>query len=62
MSFRDHIQRVVDQVPGAIACTIMGFDGIAIDSYDDGGDYRSRCDHVVFTEYASVAHQVEARL
>jgi hypothetical protein len=56
MGFRDHIQRVVDQVPGAVACAIMGFDGIAIDSYDVGG---AEVDiQVLFTEYASVAHQV----
>jgi hypothetical protein len=56
MGFRDHIQRVVDQVPGAVACAIMGFDGIAIDSYDVGG---AEVDiQVLFTEYASIAHQV----
>jgi hypothetical protein len=56
MSFRDHIQRIVDQTPGAIACSIMGFDGIAIDSYDVGG---AEVDvQILFTEYASVAHQV----
>ncbi len=36
MSFREHIQRIVDSTPGAVACTIMGFDGIAIDTYDVG--------------------------
>ena len=36
MSFRDHLQRIVDNVPGAIAGTVMGFDGIAIDTYQVG--------------------------
>lgn len=34
MSFREHIQRIVESTPGAVACTIMGFDGIAIDTYE----------------------------
>ena len=56
MGFRDHIQRVVDHIPGAVACSIMGFDGIAIDSYEVGG---AEIDiQTLFTEYASVAHQV----
>ncbi|MBN1962285.1 MAG: tetratricopeptide repeat protein [Deltaproteobacteria bacterium] len=37
MGFREHIQHIVDATPGAVACTIMGFDGIAIDTYQVGG-------------------------
>jgi predicted regulator of Ras-like GTPase activity (Roadblock/LC7/MglB family) len=36
MSFREHIQRIVQSTPGAIACTLMGFDGIAIDTFNAG--------------------------
>lgn len=36
MTFREHIQRIVQSTPGAVACTIMGFDGIAIDTYETG--------------------------
>lgn len=32
MSFRELLQKMVDEVPGAQAAVIMGFDGIAIDS------------------------------
>lgn len=56
MSFREHIQRVVDQVPGAVACTVMGFDGIAIDSYEVGGAEVDA--QTILTEYSSIAHQV----
>ena len=56
MGFREHIQRVVEQVPGALACTIMGFDGISVDSYEVGGAEVDL--QTLFTEYASVAHQV----
>lgn len=34
MSFRDSLQRVVESVPGAISAMIMGFDGIAIESFE----------------------------
>ena len=32
MSFRDHLESVCQKVPGAVACSVMGFDGIAIDT------------------------------
>jgi predicted regulator of Ras-like GTPase activity (Roadblock/LC7/MglB family) len=56
MGFREHIQRVVDQTPGALACCVMGFDGIAIDSYEVGGAEIDMS--TLFAEYASAAHQL----
>ena len=37
--FREHLQKIVDNVDGGQAALLMGFDGIAVDSYtlDDGG-------------------------
>lgn len=58
MGFREHVQRVVEQVPGAVACAVMGFDGIPVDSYEVGGAEVDVA--TLFTEYASVAHQVRA--
>ena len=37
MSFREHMQKIVESVPGATACTLMGYDGIPIDTYTIGG-------------------------
>ena len=34
MSFRESLQKVVESVPGALSAMVMGFDGIAIDSYE----------------------------
>jgi hypothetical protein len=34
MAFRELIEQLVQQVPGAVNCTLLGFDGIAIDSVD----------------------------
>ena len=33
MSFREQIQALVEAVPGATAAVLMGYDGIAVDSY-----------------------------
>jgi predicted regulator of Ras-like GTPase activity (Roadblock/LC7/MglB family) len=32
MSFREHLQSVYDGVDGALACTLMGVDGIEVDT------------------------------
>jgi len=34
MIFREYLKEMVDAVPGALAATVMGFDGIAIESYE----------------------------
>lgn len=33
MSFSDHLRAIVTQVDGAIACSVMGFDGIAVETF-----------------------------
>jgi len=33
MSFSEHLKSIVTQVDGAIACSVMGFDGIAVETY-----------------------------
>ncbi len=33
MSFREHLEQIVKSVDGAVASSVMGFDGIAIDTY-----------------------------
>jgi predicted regulator of Ras-like GTPase activity (Roadblock/LC7/MglB family) len=33
MSFSEHLKNIVGQVDGAIACSVMGFDGIAVETY-----------------------------
>ena len=53
MTFREHMQRIVQSVPGATACALMGFDGIAIDSYEVGGGELDI--PTLLTEYSSAA-------
>lgn len=33
MGFREHLQAVVTAVDGAVTCSVMGFDGIAVDTH-----------------------------
>lgn len=33
MGFREHLEAVVGSVSGAVACSVMGFDGIAVDTH-----------------------------
>jgi predicted regulator of Ras-like GTPase activity (Roadblock/LC7/MglB family) len=55
MGFREHLQRVVDNVPGAVSGAVLGYDGIAIDTYEvQPGLYDAT---VVLPEYAAIAHQ-----
>jgi predicted regulator of Ras-like GTPase activity (Roadblock/LC7/MglB family) len=34
MSFKEHLRNALDNVPGALLCTLMGKDGIAIDTVE----------------------------
>jgi predicted regulator of Ras-like GTPase activity (Roadblock/LC7/MglB family) len=56
MNFREHIQHIVESTPGALACTIMGYDGIAIDSYEVGGGEVDI--PTLLIEYAAAAQQL----
>jgi predicted regulator of Ras-like GTPase activity (Roadblock/LC7/MglB family) len=56
MTFREHMQRIVESVPGATACALMGFDGIAIDTYEVGGSALDI--PMLLTEYASAAQSL----
>lgn len=39
MGFREHLQEVVRSVDGAVACSLMGVDGIEVDTLvTEGGD------------------------
>ncbi len=37
MSFQTHLESVVRQVDGALACSVMGFDGIAVQTHQIQG-------------------------
>ncbi len=52
MSFREHLEKVCHDVDGAVACSLMGMDGIEVDTHikDGGGlDVKS-----LLVEYSGV--------
>jgi predicted regulator of Ras-like GTPase activity (Roadblock/LC7/MglB family) len=55
MGFREHLEQVCRDVDGAVACSLMGVDGIEVDTHivDDGGvDVKS-----LLVEYSGVLRQ-----
>ena len=52
MSFREHLEQICRDVDGAVACSLMGVDGIEVDTHvNDGGgiDVKS-----LLVEYSGV--------
>ncbi len=37
MSFREHLQSICKSCEGALACSLMGIDGIEVDTHVEGG-------------------------
>ena len=60
MSFRTHLEAVVNQVDGALACSIMGYDGIAVETHQK--DEASAADldlNTAWVEYANLLTQLK---
>ncbi len=59
MSFSAHLESVVSQVDGALACSVMGFDGIAVETHQAAaaGDLELAN---VWVEYANLLNQAKA--
>ncbi|MDC0709773.1 hypothetical protein POL68_14975 [Stigmatella sp. ncwal1] len=58
MSFRAHLESVVNQVDGALACSVMGFDGISVETYqkDDAAELELGG---AWVEYANLLTQLK---
>jgi predicted regulator of Ras-like GTPase activity (Roadblock/LC7/MglB family) len=58
VSFLAHLQAVVSQVDGALACSVMGFDGIPVETFQD----QAAADldlGTTWVEYAAVLAQLK---
>jgi predicted regulator of Ras-like GTPase activity (Roadblock/LC7/MglB family) len=54
MGFREHLQEVCRKVEGAVACSLMGVDGIEVDTHINEGaeiDFRT-----LLVEYSGILH------
>ncbi|MFL5321394.1 MAG: roadblock/LC7 domain-containing protein [Myxococcaceae bacterium] len=60
MSFLTHLESVVNQVDGAIACSVMGFDGIAVETHQKGAESESLELQSAWVEFANVLTQVRS--
>lgn len=54
MNFRDYLQEVCDNVDGAVACSLMGVDGIEVDTHLTGGDDEVLDLKSLLVEYSGV--------
>lgn len=62
MSFLTHLEAVVNQVEGAIACSVMGFDGIAVETHQAPALANEAADvdlQTAWVEYANLLAQLK---
>jgi predicted regulator of Ras-like GTPase activity (Roadblock/LC7/MglB family) len=62
MSFLPHLEAVVTQVDGAIACSVMGFDGIAVETHQSPALANHAADvdlQTAWIEYGNLLSQLK---
>jgi predicted regulator of Ras-like GTPase activity (Roadblock/LC7/MglB family) len=62
MGFKEHLEGVVSSVSGSVACSLMGFDGIAVDTHqpdDRAGDAATLELTNALTEYGNLLGQLK---
>jgi len=62
VSFLPHLEAIISQVEGAIACSVMGFDGIAVETHQSkaGGDQAAQLELTnAWVEYANLLQQAK---
>jgi predicted regulator of Ras-like GTPase activity (Roadblock/LC7/MglB family) len=57
MAFREHLERICSAVDGTVAASVMGFDGIAVDTFERSSD-PSVDVSTMLVEYANILNQV----
>ena len=58
MSFLTHLESVVSQVDGALACSVMGFDGIAVETHQKEASADLELS-TAWVEFANILNQVK---
>lgn len=58
MSFLQHLKSVVEQVDGAVACSVMGFDGIPVETHEAGSVDQVELS-TTWIEYANLLSQLK---
>lgn len=59
MAFLPHLESVVSSVEGSVACSVMGFDGIAVETHmtDAAGEFDL---NTAWVEYANLLQQLKS--
>ena len=63
MSFSEQLAAVVKQVDGAVACSVMGFDGIAVETHQAAAHEAAAADldlNSAWVEYGNVLSQLRS--
>ena len=60
MGFREHLEEMVRGVDGAVAASVMGFDGIAIDTFETGTEGSASALDIptMLIEYTNILSQL----
>lgn len=59
MAFLPHLESVVNSVEGALACSLMGFDGIAVETHQKAAPDDVELQNT-WVEYANVLSQIRS--
>lgn len=59
MSFLSHLEAAVKQVDGAVACSIMGYDGISVETHTVGSAMEDLDLNVAWIEFANLLNQLK---
>jgi predicted regulator of Ras-like GTPase activity (Roadblock/LC7/MglB family) len=63
MGFREHLEAVVTSVSGSVACSLVGFDGIAVDTHQPdarAADAAAMELSAALTEYGNLLGQLKS--
>lgn len=63
MGFREHLEAVVNSVSGSVACSLVGFDGIAVDTHQPesrAADAAAIDLNAALTEYGNLLSQLKS--
>jgi predicted regulator of Ras-like GTPase activity (Roadblock/LC7/MglB family) len=59
LAFREHLEAVVNQVDGAVACGVMGFDGISVDTHQAPGIADDLELNIAWVEFGNLVGQLQ---
>jgi predicted regulator of Ras-like GTPase activity (Roadblock/LC7/MglB family) len=62
MAFKEHLEGIVGSVSGAVACSVMGFDGIAVETHEAAAQAEAAAEldlQAALVEYSNLLSQLK---